>query len=129
MHATMFDKRSLTVVVFAIVICAGNRPDRAISLIDLEILNDLVLEGFAVQPGSVGENLAVAGLAVQSLPRGTRLRIGDVILQLEEPRKPCYVLDAIDERLKEAIVDRCGYMASVVQPGTLSPAMPIEIGG
>ena len=35
--------------------------------------------------------------------------------------------DAIDERLKDAIVGRCGYMASVVQSGVLSPAMGIEI--
>jgi hypothetical protein len=29
-----------------------------------------------------------------------------------QPRKPCYVLDAIDPRLKEVIVGRCGHMAS-----------------
>lgn len=104
-----------------------NRPDRAISLFDLELLNDLVAEGFPLRPGSAGENLTVAGLHVQSLPRGTRLRIGAVVLQLEEPRKPCYVLDAIDERLKDAIVGRCGYMASVIQPGVLCPAMEIEV--
>ena len=90
-------------------------------------MNDLVAEGFSLQPGSAGENLTVTGLHVQSLPSGTRLRIGEVVLQLEEPRQPCYVLDAIDERLKEAIVGRCGYMASVIQPGVLSPAMGIEI--
>ena len=81
-----------------------------------------------MRPGSAGENLTVAGLHVQSLPSGTRLRIGEVVLQLEEPRKPCYVLDAIDERLKEAIVGRCGYLASVIQPGVLCPAVEIEIG-
>jgi MOSC domain-containing protein YiiM len=104
------------------------RPDRAVSLWDYEVLRQLVLEGFpTLVPGAAGENLTVVGLNVQSLPVGTLLRIGDVLLKLEQPRKPCYVLDAIDPRLKEAIVDRCGYLASVVAEGILRPGMPIEV--
>ncbi len=104
-----------------------NRLDRAISLFDQEILEDLVEEGFPLEPGTAGENLNVAGLNVQSLPAGTLLRIGDVLLKLEQPRKPCYVLDVIHPRLKEVIVGRCGYMASVVQEGQLRTGMTIEI--
>lgn len=103
-----------------------NRPDRAISILDLEVMRDLVDEGFPLDPGTAGENLTVAGLGVQDLPSGTLLEIGDVVVRLESPRKPCYVLDAIDPRLKEAIVGRCGYMASVVRPGTLRPGLPIH---
>ena len=103
------------------------RPDRAISLWDQEILQQLVGEGFPLVAGAAGENLTVAGLHVQRLPAGTLLQIGDVTLRLEQPRKPCYVLDAIDPRLKVAIEGRCGYMASVVREGTLQPAMAIQI--
>lgn len=102
-----------------------NRPDRALSLFDLEILRQLVTEGFPLQPGAAGENLTVEGLCVQDLPAGTLLKIGDVLIRLEAPRKPCYVLDAIDPQLKEAIAGRCGYMASVVHPGTIKPGMTI----
>ena len=105
------------------------RPDRAISLFDWEILQQLVREGFPLVPGAAGENLTVAGLNVQNLPPGTLLQIGEATLRLEQPRKPCYVLDAIDPRLKEAIVGRCGYMASVVHEGTLRPQMAIEVCG
>ena len=89
------------------------RPDRAISLWDHENLQQLVAEGFQLTPGAAGENFTVSGLNVQQMPPGTLLRIGDVVLKLEQPRKPCYVLDAIDPRLKDVIVGRCGYMASV----------------
>lgn len=102
-----------------------NRPDRAISLFDVEILDQLRKEGFPLYPGAIGENLTVAGLHVQSLPRGTLLEIGSVLLRLEEPRKPCYVLDAINPCLKDVIVGRCGYMASVVQEGVIQPGMEI----
>ena len=103
------------------------RPDRAVSLWDHELLEQLVTEGFTLSPGAAGENLTAVGLHVQELEPDTILRIGACELRLEQPRKPCYVLDAIDLRLKEAIVDRCGYMASVVQEGTIRPGMSIEI--
>lgn len=103
-------------------------PERAVSLLDLEVLGQLVAEGFPLRPGTIGENLLVADLGVQQMPVGTRLRIGgDVELRLEAPRKPCYVLDAIDPRLKDEIVGRCGYLASVVRGGLVSPGMPILV--
>ncbi|MBI3837187.1 MAG: MOSC domain-containing protein [Planctomycetia bacterium] len=102
-----------------------NRPDRALSLLDLEIIDQLRDEGFDLQPGTLGENLSVANLSVQQMPPGTLLSIGDVVLKLEQPRKPCYVLDHIDPRLKDVLVGRCGYMASVVQGGMIRPGMEI----
>ena len=103
------------------------RPDRALSIWDYEILNELVTEGFPLRPGAAGENLTVDGLAVQQMAPGTLLRIGDVLIRLEQPRKPCYVLDAIDPLLKDAVVGRFGYMASVLEGGTIEPGMPIEV--
>ncbi|MEX0677368.1 MAG: MOSC domain-containing protein [Pirellulales bacterium] len=104
-----------------------NRPQRAVSLFDFEVLTQLQKEGFPLYPGAIGENLTVAGLHVQRLPPGTLLEIGDVLLRLEEPRKPCYVLDAINPCLKDVIVGRCGYMASVVEGGMIRPSMEIVI--
>lgn len=104
-----------------------NRPDRAVSLFDREVLDQLVSEGFPLAPGAAGENLLVSGLGVQRLAPGDELEIGDVVLRLEQPRKPCYVLDAIDPRLKEVIVGRCGYMASVVRGGRLAPGMMVRV--
>ena len=102
-----------------------NRPERAVSLFDLEILTQLQKEGFPLYPGAIGENLTVAGLHVQKLPPGTLLEIGEVLLRLEEPRRPCYVLDAIHPSLKDVIVGRCGYMASVVREGSIEAGMDI----
>jgi MOSC domain-containing protein YiiM len=102
-----------------------NRPDRAISIFDVEIMRDLIDEGFPLEAGTAGENLTVEGLDVQAMQPGTELEIGDVVLKLETPRKPCFVLDAIDVRLKDAIVGRCGYMASVLQEGVIRPGMSI----
>ena len=101
------------------------RTSRAVSIFDLETLEQLQKEGFPLYPGALGENLTVAGLHVQRLLPGSLLEIGNVLLRLEEPRKPCYVLDAIHPALKDVIVGRCGYMASVVQGGLIEPGMRI----
>ena len=103
-----------------------NRADRAVSIFDIEIMRDLVREGFPLEPGTAGENLTVERLHVQQMEAGTLLGIGDVVLQLEKPRKPCFVLDVIDPRLKDAIAGRCGYMASVIRGGTIRPGMTIR---
>jgi molybdopterin adenylyltransferase len=102
-----------------------NRLDRALSLLDLEIVERLRDEGFDLVAGTLGENLSVANLSVQQMRPGTLLSIGDVVLKLEQPRKPCYVLDRIDPRLKDVLIGRCGYMASVVQGGMIRPGMEI----
>ena len=60
------------------------RPDRALSFLDYEILEQLVAEGFPLVPGAVGENLTVLGLNVQQMRPGTILQIGDVLAKLSE---------------------------------------------
>lgn len=87
----------------------------------------LINEGFALCPGAAGENLTVEGLGLQQLPVGTLLEIGDVVLRLTQLRKPCYVLDAIDPRLKDVVVGRLGFMAAVVHGGVLSPGTAIRV--
>ena len=103
------------------------RPDRAVSLLDYEIILELGREGFLVWPGRMGENLTLVGVDVQRMSPGTELTIDEAVLRLEAPRKPCYVLDAIDPRLKEAAVGRCGYMASVVRGGLIRPGAAVRI--
>ncbi len=103
-----------------------NRLDRAVSLFDIEILHELVREGFPLAPGLAGENLTLRGVFVQRMEPGTLLQVGEVLLRLEQPRKPCYVLDAIDPQLKHAMEGRCGYMATVLRGGTIWPEMAVH---
>lgn len=96
------------------------KPDRSVSLLDEEILDDLRREGFAVGPGVLGENLTFRALNAQKLEAGTYLRFaGGVVIELTELRTPCFVLDAVDPRLKTATAGRIGWLARVVSPGLL----------
>jgi MOSC domain-containing protein YiiM len=103
-----------------------NKPSRALSLVDEEVLDQLRREGYDIQPGSIGENITLRGVHVQQMQPGTVLQLGEVTIRLEEPRKPCFILDVIDEKLKDDILGRCGYMASVLQGGELKPGARVE---
>lgn len=104
------------------------QPHRAVLIQDEEKLEELRLEGYALAPGAMGENLTVRGLNVQSLSPGTRLRLENgPLLQLSEPRRPCFVLDQIDSRLQEDVVGRCGYLSKVLEEGRVHEGQRIDV--
>jgi MOSC domain-containing protein YiiM len=104
------------------------RKERAISIQDVELLNQIRAEGYAVGPGLMGENLTVQALDVQALSAGDQLVFeGGAALELTGIRKPCFVLDAIHPSLKESVVGRCGFMARVLTPGELRPGQSITV--
>ena len=104
------------------------RETQAVSLQDVEMLEELNGEGYALTPGATGENLNVCHLHVNRLPIGTRLFFsGGVEIEITRMRPPCYVLDAIDPQLKTDIVGRCGAYARVMRPGRLTVGETITI--
>ncbi|CAN5619514.1 MOSC domain-containing protein [soil metagenome] len=70
-------------------------PDRAVCLFPLEHILALQAEGHPIFPGSIGENLTLAGLDWASLEPGSILRVGDnVVLELTKPVDPCKTIAA-----------------------------------
>ena len=49
-------------------------------------------EGVRTQPGLFGENLTVRGIELRSAVVGERWRIGSTLLEVAQPRLPCYKL-------------------------------------
>ncbi|MCH2146444.1 MAG: MOSC domain-containing protein [Phycisphaerales bacterium] len=102
--------------------------DRAVSLMDIETLNVLTEDGYPLEPGAIGENVTTEALDMSSLNIGDTLTFsGGVVIELTELRKPCYVLDPLGESLKKDIVGRCGYLAKVIQAGTLEQGETITV--
>ena len=103
-------------------------PFQAVCLHDIEKLEYLNREGYSLSMGTTGENLTVRNLHVNTLSVGTIHEFsGGVVLELTKIRKPCYVLDGINPRLKEDIVGRCGLYAKVLKDGTLQKGETIEV--
>ncbi len=105
-----------------------DRPSQAVCLQDIEKLDELQAEGYPLYCGTTGENLTVGNLNVNALPVGTILEFsGGLVIRLTKVRQPCYVLDAINPKLKEAIIGRCGYYAEVVKEGILKAGETIHV--
>ncbi len=56
----------------------------------LESLNKQTPQTIQLAPGAMGENLTTLGVLESDLWVGDRLNVGDVFLEVTEPRAPCY---------------------------------------
>ncbi len=103
-------------------------PLSAVSICDVEDLDDLRREGFDVFPGAIGENLTVQHLDADALMVGDRLVFsGGVEIEITKHRQPCYVLDAISPDLKRVVVGRCGVLAKVLREGLVRAGESIDV--
>jgi MOSC domain-containing protein YiiM len=65
-------------------------PQRALCLYSLERIQELREEGHPIFPGSVGENVTVAGLDWNLVEPGVRLALGEeVLVEITSYVKPC----------------------------------------
>ena len=75
--------------------------------------------------GSLGENLTVEGVDETGLCVGDTHRIGGALLQVCQPRQPCFKLALRfgDNRLPKAMVrtERSGWYYRVLEPGEVRP--------
>ena len=64
-------------------------PDRAVCLYSLELIQALQAEGHPIAPGTIGENLTVAGVPWASMQPGVRVEVGEVLLEITSFAHPC----------------------------------------
>ncbi len=88
--------------------------------------------GHSLAPGTFGDNLTTEGVEVGAAVVGQQWRVGDVVLEVSEPRVPCYKLgirmnDPEFPRLFSA-ADRPGTYLRIVEEGSLAAGDRIEIG-
>jgi MOSC domain-containing protein YiiM len=73
-----------------------------------------------VEDGDFGENLVVDGIDFSSLPVGTELRCGEVILEITQIGKECHSHCQIFHRMGDCIMPREGVFARVIKGGSIS---------
>ena len=81
--------------------------------------------------GAFGENLTTEGMEESSIKLGDQYRIGTAVLEVSQPRTPCYKLAAKfndDKIIKTFLTSgRTGFYFSVVQEGELQAGDEVEL--
>jgi len=65
------------------------RPEQALCLFSLEVIEKFQSEGHNIAPGSAGENITVAGLDWAEVAPGKRMTIGPVEIEIAHYTTPC----------------------------------------
>ena len=105
---------------------AGNWH-RQVSLLGLEKIEEFRNRGADVEFGAFGENLVVEGIRLSSLPVGTKLSIGDTVIEITQIGKECHSRCAIYEMVGDCIMPREGVFAKVLSGGMIQPGDEIEL--
>ena len=114
---------------------------KAILLVTVEGIDELVAQGFPLFPGALGENITTRDLDRAAMRLGMRLRVGSAAIALSEIRVPCATLDVYGRGIQGAIYDArvqagdhgsprwglSGFYASVIEPGTVHAGDAISL--
>ncbi|MGB4813115.1 MAG: MOSC domain-containing protein [Methylophilaceae bacterium] len=110
---------------------------RQVHLVHEELFAELGFQGFALQPGAIGENITTRGLELLALPTGTELHIGpEAIIKITGLRNPCALLDHYQPGLMKAVLARSpegklirktGVMSVVIKGGVVMPGHEIHV--
>jgi len=106
---------------------AGRDPDRQVSLFAAETLRKIQNEGFEISAGSLSANLFTENIDLDSLKPGSRLRIGEAIIEIAEARKPCRSITKIDNRLPKRLFGQCGQVGRIVKGGVARVGEVVEV--
>lgn len=107
-------------------------PDKAVYAYSAEDLDWWTASlGRAVEPGTFGENLTTRGVDLADAAIGERWSVGSVILEITQPRVPCYKLGIRmgDRRFPAAFAaaGRPGAYLRIVEEGGVQAGDPIRV--
>jgi len=101
---------------------------RQVSLLARKSIVKMQRLGLDVDAGDFAENITTEGVELFSLPVGTRLSVGPVLLEVTQVGKECHARCAIYRQAGDCVMPKEGIFARVLQGGTVRPGDSIRIG-
>ena len=94
---------------------------RQVSLLAQESIDKMRALGLDVSAGDFAENITTIGIDLVSLPIGTRLQIGETLLEVTQIGKECHTRCAIFYQAGDCVMPKEGIFAKVITGGTIRP--------
>ena len=105
-------------------------PEKAVYCYPSEHTSAWEADGFTLPPGAIGENVSLTGGLESDRRIGDTFRWGTAIIQISQPRAPCFKLTMFSGRkdIGPHLIEtkRCGWYVRVLTPGTVETSGPLE---
>ena len=96
---------------------AGNWH-RQVSLLGIESIQKMEEMGIdGLTPGQFAENITTEGITLYELPIGTKLKVGEVLLEVTQIGKECHNGCQIKQLVGECVMPKEGIFAKVLEEG------------
>ena len=100
---------------------------RQVSLLAMESIAKMQALGLKVGEGDFAENITTEGVDLVSLPIGTRLSLGETLLEVTQIGKECHTRCAIFYQAGDCVMPKEGIFARVLSGGVVRPGDAIEV--
>lgn len=94
---------------------------RQISLLAQESIDKMRALGLDVTTGDFAENITTSGIDLVSLPIGSRLQVGQTVLEVTQIGKECHNRCAIYHQAGDCVMPKEGIFARVISGGIIRP--------
>lgn len=105
----------------------GDRHARANTARQVLLLEQETCEEYGFPIGAIRENITTRGIDLMTLPKGTKLGIGEAVLITTKECEPCSMVDDVRMGLREELAHKRGMLAKVLQSGEMRVGSTIRI--
>ncbi|MDO4478551.1 MAG: MOSC domain-containing protein [Lachnospiraceae bacterium] len=100
---------------------------RQISMLADESVDIMRAAGLTLSAGAFAENILTKGIAVKELPIGTRLRVGETLLEVTQIGKECHNDCAIKKTAGKCVMPTDGIFVIVIEEGRIKAGDQITV--
>lgn len=100
---------------------------RQVSLLAKESIDKMRTMGLDVDNGDFAENITTHGVNLPALAIGTRLRIGETLLEVTQIGKECHTRCAIYYQAGDCVMPKEGIFAKVLNGGEVAPGNALQV--
>lgn len=111
-------------------VCGDAHADgghRQLSLLATESVDALRHIMPEIAPGAFAENILTKGIALHTLPVGTKLRVGEAEIQITQIGKECHAACEIRRQTGDCVMPREGVFAHILRGGQIQAGDSVEI--
>lgn len=100
---------------------------RQVSLLAEESIEKMKKLGLNVTSGDFAENITTQGIDLLSLPIGTKIKIGNALLEVSQHGKVCHTKCNIYKTVGDCVMPKEGIFCKVLHGGVIKKGMTLEV--